>query len=109
RDAIRQTADFGWCRYPRAAHEARIGVGAEAGGILLLRPQVPQCPKRGCAMDEPSPAEVLARAEEFGIDLTLLYENLKRTPTERLERHQAALAFLETMREAGRNYRRAAG
>ena len=39
-------------------------------------------------------SSAIKRAEEYGIDLTLLVENLRRTPTERLRRHQAMLEFV---------------
>ncbi len=45
--------------------------------------------------------EALARAEAFGIDLTLLYETLKLTPTERLRRHDRAAEMAEAFRRAG--------
>ena len=41
-------------------------------------------------------------AKEFGIDVTLLPERLQRTPTERLEDHNNALAFVEELRKAGK-------
>ena len=44
----------------------------------------------------------LARAEQDGIDLSLLREALRLTPTERLQRHQAALEMVEALRSAGR-------
>ena len=49
-----------------------------------------------------SPQEILAWAEEYGIDLSMLRERLHWTPTERLERHQAALALAEGLRNAKR-------
>jgi hypothetical protein len=42
--------------------------------------------------------KTLARAEEYGIDLSQLRERLKWTPTERIERRQAALALAEALR-----------
>ncbi len=45
--------------------------------------------------------EVLARAESVGIDLSLLREALRLTPTERLRRHEQALALAEAFRRAG--------
>src|SRR5882724_6273941 len=36
-------------------------------------------------------AEFLAWAEHEGVDLTMLYERLRLTPTERVQRHQMAL------------------
>jgi hypothetical protein len=41
------------------------------------------------------------RAQEFGIDITLLIQNLKRTPTERLQYLQGFLAFVEELQRAG--------
>ena len=38
------------------------------------------------------------RAREFGIDISLLEENLKRTPTERLEAMVSMLEFVEEAR-----------
>lgn len=35
-----------------------------------------------------------------GVDMTLLWENLKRTPTERLEHHQEMLALVDEARRA---------
>ena len=41
------------------------------------------------------------RAIEFGIDVTLLLENLARTPAERLARLQQVVEFHALLREAG--------
>jgi hypothetical protein len=41
----------------------------------------------------------LKRAQEEGIDLTLLYERLALTPTERIERHLQALGVRERMKK----------
>lgn len=57
----------------------------------------------------PSPAEILAWAEQDGVDLSMLRERLEWTPTERLQRHQAALALVETLRYVKRKPRRARG
>ena len=46
----------------------------------------------------PASAEFLAWAEQEGIDLSMLYERLQLTPTERLQRHQMALELFETLR-----------
>ena len=40
-----------------------------------------------------------------GYDLSLFRENLRRTPTERIERLQCALTFFQEVQRAGRNYR----
>lgn len=41
-------------------------------------------------------------AIDFGIDVTLLYERLKMTPTERLEAHQRSLEFVEELQRAAK-------
>jgi hypothetical protein len=52
--------------------------------------------------DRPS---ALQKAMEEGIDISLLYERLSWSPTERIERHQRALEFAEKLREAGERKR----
>ena len=47
----------------------------------------------------PTSAELLAWAEQEGIDLSMLYERLQLTPTERLQRHQMALELIEVLRQ----------
>jgi len=44
-------------------------------------------------------------AQDYGIDLSLLEENLKKTPTERLLAHQSALELTALLRQAGENAR----
>ena len=51
------------------------------------------------------PADPIQRAIWYGIDLTLLKENLRRTPTERLENHRRALDAVEAIRKAARKRR----
>ena len=46
-------------------------------------------------------AEVRA-AIDYGIDVTMLIDNIYRTPSERVRRHQAALETVEKLREARR-------
>lgn len=40
----------------------------------------------------------IQRAEAYGIDLSLLDENLRLTPTERADRHDAALDLLVSLK-----------
>lgn len=40
----------------------------------------------------------IQRAEAYGIDLSLLDENLRLTPTERADRHDAALHLLQALK-----------
>jgi len=46
------------------------------------------------------------QAIEYGIDVTLLIENLRHTPTERLRRHQQALESMVALREEVQKSRR---
>lgn len=41
-------------------------------------------------------------AEAFGVDMALLEANMKRTPYERIQRHQLALNAFLMLRDAGR-------
>ncbi len=52
-------------------------------------------------INNPPPGSKLAAAKEYGIDLSLLLENLALTPTERLQDLCAAQSFMEEMRRAG--------
>ena len=45
------------------------------------------------------------RAEEFGVDMTLLEKSLGMTPSERVEAHERALALAEEVRRAGATVR----
>jgi hypothetical protein len=47
----------------------------------------------------------LQKAQEEGIDLTLLYERVSWTPTERIERHLQMLEFASELRKAGQKRR----
>jgi len=59
-------------------------------------------------------SDAIQRAVEYGVDISLLLENLKRTPTERLRKTQRALESVlafraevkssRMMREAKREY-----
>ena len=39
------------------------------------------------------------QAEDFGVDISMLIDNIKRTPTERIRRHQIALNTVEKLRK----------
>ena len=51
----------------------------------------------------PPPGSKLAAAKEWGVDLTLLYANLQRTPTERAQAFASTVRWLESLRAAGHN------
>lgn len=46
------------------------------------------------------PKDPIQEAIDFGIDVTLLYERVKLSPTERIERHQQMLEFAEELKRA---------
>jgi len=46
--------------------------------------------------------DVIQTAADFGIDVSMLIENTKRTPAERIRRHQIALNTAEKLRKAKR-------
>lgn len=46
----------------------------------------------------------IEKAKKFGIDISLIEINLKRTPTERVIALQNALTFAEALSQAGANY-----
>ena len=47
----------------------------------------------------------LQKAQEEGIDLTLLYERLSWSPTERLRRNYETAEAFEELRKAGQRHR----
>ena len=47
----------------------------------------------------------LKKAQEEGIDLTLLYERLSWTPSERLRRNYETAEAFEELRKAGQRHR----
>jgi len=47
----------------------------------------------------------LAKAKKFGVDLTLLFENLLLTPTERARKLSSGAKALQSLRQAGERYR----
>lgn len=49
---------------------------------------------------DPPPGSKLAEAKAFGIDLTLLYENLKFTPEQRIRSLASAASFSEALATA---------
>jgi predicted ATPase len=50
----------------------------------------------------PQPGSAMARARDYGIDLTLLIERLRRTPEERVRDLQRAIKGMEAMRGRAR-------
>jgi len=56
---------------------------------------------------DPPPGSKLATAKLYGIDLTLLHENLKLTPTERARKLEFAARAMQELRMAGKRHRAA--
>jgi hypothetical protein len=54
----------------------------------------------------PAPGSKIAAAKEYGIDLTLLISQLRRTPAERAEESEDAATALEEVRGAARKSRK---
>jgi hypothetical protein len=50
----------------------------------------------------PPPGSKLAAAKEWGVDLTLLYANLQRSPTERAQAFGAMVRSLEALEDLKR-------
>jgi hypothetical protein len=55
---------------------------------------------------DPPPGSKAAKAKEFGIDLTLLIENLRLTPEERLINLQGAMRSVHELYLAGEKMRK---
>ena len=53
----------------------------------------------------PRPGGAIAAARDFGVDLTLLVERLRRTPEQRLRDLQKAMKNLEAVRGAAKRRR----
>jgi hypothetical protein len=49
-----------------------------------------------------SRTNAIQAAADYGIDISMLIENLKRTPEERIRRHQIALNTVKVLRKAKR-------
>jgi hypothetical protein len=54
----------------------------------------------------PEPGSALARARDYGIDLSLLLENLERTPQQRLEQTVKMQRFLRVVDDVRRRAER---
>lgn len=53
----------------------------------------------------PPPGSKLAAAKDWGVDLTLLYENLHRTPEERAQTFGAMVRYFDALVAAGETFR----
>lgn len=53
----------------------------------------------------PPPGSKLAEAKHWGVDLTLLYENLKLTPEQRARKVEDGAEALQALRAAAANHR----
>lgn len=62
--------------------------------------------KIGELFRNPRPGSKIAAAKEFGIDLTLTFEQLKKTPQERVDYTQSAMRNLEEFKRQTAHLRR---
>ncbi len=65
--------------------------------------------KIGELFRNPRPGSKIAAAKEFGIDLTLTFEQLKKTPQERVEYTQQAMRNFEEFKRQTAHLRRKNG
>lgn len=65
--------------------------------------------KIGELFRNPRPGSKIAAAKEFGIDLTLTFEQLKKTPQQRVEYAQSAMRSLEEFRRQAAEWRKKNG
>jgi hypothetical protein len=100
----------------RKSSNTKLGVKAqdEVDAYLIHRAQACyHCPTKDTLQGVkrmpslPTSTAFLAWAEQEGIDLSMLYERLRLTPTERLQRHQMALALVEALRQVKKGPRHA--
>ena len=49
-------------------------------------------------INNPPPGSEMAKAKEFGVDLTLFHSSLRRTPTERAQVLSQAAEFFEALK-----------
>ncbi len=65
--------------------------------------------KIGELIRNPRPGSKVAAAKEFGIDLTLTFEQLKKTPQQRVDDLQSAMRSLEEFRRQAEKWRKQNG
>jgi hypothetical protein len=65
--------------------------------------------KIGELIRNPRPGSKIAAAKEFGIDLTLTFEQLKKTPQQRVDDQQSAMRSLEEFRRQAEKRRKQNG
>lgn len=65
--------------------------------------------KIGELIRNPRPGSKVAAAKEFGIDLTLTFEQLKKTPQQRVDDQQNAMRSLEEFRQEAEKWRKQNG
>ena len=81
-------------------------MNADNEGVKELKALTPEEFERAAErLRYPAPGSRIAAAREFGVDLTLLIEQLRLTPAERGEKLQQACDALESLRGAIRRSR----
>ena len=70
-----------------------------------LRPLTPeQFARAETKLRDPAPGSRIEAAQKYGIDLTLLIEQLRLTPAERVRKLERAATALEKVRGAARRH-----
>lgn len=76
---------------------------------MIERPSEERLEKIRLLILNPRPGSKVAAATEFGIDLTLTFGQLKKTPQERVDDAQSAMRGLEEFARAGEDMRQKYG
>jgi hypothetical protein len=75
----------------------------------MEKPSEKQLKKIAGLINNPRPGSKVAAAKEFGIDLTLTFEQLKKTPQQRVDYQQSAMRSLEEFRLQANKWRKKNG
>ena len=86
-------------------HPAKLNGSCEYETIFIAAMTPEQQKLAWQLINNPPPGSKLAEAKEYGIDLTLLVENLKLTPSERARKANAGAESLRALRSAVVNRR----
>jgi hypothetical protein len=77
----------------RIYHSPLLDAGPSPAKITLMEPREPR-------LKEEAPEDAITRAIAYGIDISLLEANLRLTPRQRMEQHDAAVQFVMELQAA---------
>lgn len=75
----------------------------------MENPNEKQLEKISELLRNPRPGSKVAAAKEFGIDLSLTFEQLKKTPQQRVDDQQTAMRSLEELGRQAEKWRKQNG